>query len=57
MLNVAVAWSSSDKSAIHYVFPFLWMMSCLTIMNQTKAMLLWYILKSDLPGTELGGKV
>jgi len=28
MLSVAMAWFSSDESAILYVFPVLWMTSC-----------------------------
>jgi len=38
MLTVAVARSSSIDSAIHYVLPVLWMMSCLPIVSQAKSL-------------------
>jgi len=34
MLSVAVARSSFDNNAIHYVLPFLWKTSCFHIMEQ-----------------------
>jgi len=33
----AVAWYSSDDNAIYYVFPVLWITSCLPIISQAKA--------------------
>jgi len=45
MLPMAVAYSSSDDNAIRYVFPVLWMTSCLPIIGEMKATLVRCILK------------
>ena len=53
VLTVAMTRSSSDDNAICYVFPLLWMTSCLPIIGQAKAMPTGHILTSDSPGAEL----
>ena len=45
MLPVAVAWSSSDENAIHYVLPVSWMTSCLSIIVEAKSTPVGRILK------------
>jgi len=55
MLPVAVAWSSSDDNAVHYVLVALWMSSCFHIMGQTEIQAIDDLLTMShqiAPGTE-----
>jgi len=56
MLPVAVALSSSDNNAISYVLTVFWMMSCLPIIGQVKAMPTGHILRVTNKGAELRAK-
>jgi len=57
MLFVAVTWSSSDGTAIHYVLPVLWMTSCFHIMEVIGRIKNGAYVSSNLPSGGTRGEV
>jgi len=56
VLPVAVAWSSSDGSAVFYVLTILWMLSCFHIMGPKPSAAVRHYVSSILPGSSTRSK-